>query len=404
MVIKMLDSPFKEATAVLERIEQNGHEAYFVGGCVRDHLLDREIRDVDIATSATPQFVQNIFDKVIPVGIEHGTVIVRHLNTSYEVTTFRIDGTYSDSRHPDHVAFINKIDKDLERRDFTINAMAMNKQGQIIDLYHGREDLNKRIIRTVGDGYERFKEDPLRMVRAVRFASQLGFTLDIETKHQIRSLNKEINTVAVERIAVEMEKFFAGDYISEAMKELKTTELFNNLPVFKYQPSLINLLPAEQTPLHSLAEMFAFFHFLYPQISVNTWIKEWKASNQSKRHTIKLVEAVTEFRNKGLENWVVYQLPSDLYAGFIRVLTALSEHAIPTLQEIRTVASSLPIENRQELEIDGNDLIKLFPDVTKGPWMQKLLYQVEYLVVMRKLTNEKEKIREWLKWNPPEVN
>ncbi|WP_042223610.1 CCA tRNA nucleotidyltransferase [Oceanobacillus manasiensis] len=400
----MLDSPFKEAIAVLNHIEEHGHEAYFVGGCVRDYLLGREIRDVDIATSATPQFIQKIFDKVIPVGIEHGTVIVRHQQTSYEVTTFRIDGTYSDSRHPDHVAFISKIDKDLKRRDFTINAMAMDKKGKVIDLYQGREDISDKVIRTVGNGYDRFKEDPLRMVRALRFASQLGFTLDSETQKQIKTLRREVNTIAVERIAMEMEKFFAGNYIADAIKELQLTGLHKNLPVLKQKPAMIDALQREQKPLFTLAEMFAFFHLLDPTVSIMTWIREWKASNQTKRDTIKLVEAVREFQESGIQNWIVYKLPGELYEGFIRVLVALSCQAVPSLQEMYNMEDDLPIMSRQQLCFNGNDLIELFPQIAKGPWMQKILIEVEYLVVIKELTNDKEKIKEWLKWNPPEIS
>lgn len=130
----MLTERFIKAKPILEKLEKHRFEAYFVGGCVRDLLLNRSIKDIDIATSATPEEVQKLFPKVIPVGIEHGTVIVRHEHESYEVTTFRLDGDYSDSRHPDSVEFIKKIDKDLERRDFTINALAMDKTGEIIDL------------------------------------------------------------------------------------------------------------------------------------------------------------------------------------------------------------------------------------------------------------------------------
>ena len=131
----MLPEAFLQAIPVLEHIEKHQHKAYFVGGCVRDYLLKRPIGDIDIATSASPSFIQKIFPKVIPVGIEHGTVIVRHNHESFEVTTFRIDGDYTDKRHPDSVVFIDNIDKDLERRDFTINALAMDLNGNMIDLF-----------------------------------------------------------------------------------------------------------------------------------------------------------------------------------------------------------------------------------------------------------------------------
>src|SRR5699024_6912806 len=134
MLINMLTKSFMAGIEIIEILESHQHQAFFVGGCVRDLLLERPIGDIDIATSASPDKVQQIFNKVIPVGLEHGTVIVRHDHQSFEVTTFRVDGKYTDQRHPDEVEFINTIDKDLERRDFTINALAMDKEGKIVDL------------------------------------------------------------------------------------------------------------------------------------------------------------------------------------------------------------------------------------------------------------------------------
>src|SRR5690625_1954927 len=145
----MLPQSFKKAKPIIDQIEKHGYKAYFVGGCVRDYLLKHDIGDIDIATSASPEDIIRLFSTVIPVGIEHGTVIVRHDHESYEVTTFRVDGTYSDHRHPDSVKFIDQIDYDLQRRDFTINAIAMDKNGQILDLFDGQKDISQKIIRTV---------------------------------------------------------------------------------------------------------------------------------------------------------------------------------------------------------------------------------------------------------------
>src|SRR5699024_8265181 len=151
-------------------------EAYFVGGCVRDVLLNRPITDIDITTSATPDRIQNIFPKVIPVGIEHGTVIVRHEKQSYEVTTFRVDGTYSDHRHPDSVQFIRQLDGDLKRRDFTINALAMNKKGKVIDLFSGQKDIENKMIRTVRKDIKRFTVYPWRIILALCISTQIAFS------------------------------------------------------------------------------------------------------------------------------------------------------------------------------------------------------------------------------------
>src|SRR5690625_1102682 len=139
MVINMLTKSFLAGIEIIEKLESHHHQAFFVGGCVRDLLLDRPIGDIDIATSASPEKVQQIFNKVIPVDIEHGTVIVRHDHLSFEGSNLRVDGKYTDQRHPDEVEFINTIDKDLERRDFTINALAMDKEGKIVDLFDGKD-------------------------------------------------------------------------------------------------------------------------------------------------------------------------------------------------------------------------------------------------------------------------
>src|SRR5690625_1201737 len=178
---------FEQAVNVLSIIEQNGYETYFVGGCVRDFLLNRPIKDIDIATAALPEELMDIFDSVIPVGIEHGTVIVRFNQVSYEVTTFRHEGIYTDQRRPDDVTFIRHIEEDLQRRDFTINALAMDRHGEIKDLFSGREDLDKQLIRSVGNAAERFMEDPLRMLRGVRFTSQLGFRRSEEHTSELQS-------------------------------------------------------------------------------------------------------------------------------------------------------------------------------------------------------------------------
>src|SRR5699024_3124724 len=167
-VMKMKDNwdkTFTKATEVLSIIEENGYEAYFVGGCVRDYLLDRPVQDIDIASSALPKEVMTLFDHVILVGIDHGTVIVCYKKTSYEVTTFRHDGTYTDQRHPDHVTYVRSINDDLQRRDFTINAIAMNRHGEIIDLFSGRKDLKNKIIRTVVNANYRLTEYTISNIR-----------------------------------------------------------------------------------------------------------------------------------------------------------------------------------------------------------------------------------------------
>ena len=196
---------------IISRLEKNGYEAYAVGGCVRDSVLDRVPEDWDITTSAKPEEVKKLFTATIDTGLQHGTVTVVIEKEGYEVTTFRLDGDYSDGRHPDRVAFTSSLTEDLKRRDFTINAMAYSEKTGLIDRFDGEKDLEYGIIRAVGDAEERFSEDALRMLRAIRFAGQLNFDIEGKTFDAIKKLSPNISKVSVERIAKELEKLLLSD-------------------------------------------------------------------------------------------------------------------------------------------------------------------------------------------------
>ena len=166
------------AAEIIDKLNKHGYEAYIVGGCVRDMLLGREPGDWDITTSALPYQVKKVFRRTVDTGIQHGTVTVLMGKAGYEVTTYRIDGEYLDGRHPDSVSFTPDLREDLKRRDFTINAMAYNSREGIVDAFGGREDLKAGIIRCVGNAQDRFLEDALRILRAIRFSAQLGFAVE----------------------------------------------------------------------------------------------------------------------------------------------------------------------------------------------------------------------------------
>jgi tRNA nucleotidyltransferase (CCA-adding enzyme) len=198
----------KDAESIINRLNERGYEAYVVGGCVRDSILGRTPNDWDICTSATPDKVIEIFAdyEVIPTGLQHGTVTVVIDHTPYECTTFRIDGDYSDSRRPDKVEFTTDIVQDLSRRDFTINAMAYNSKMGLVDPFGGAEDIKDKVIRCVGNAEERFTEDALRILRAVRFAVQLDFRIDSSTDDAIELLHKNLKNISIERITSELNK------------------------------------------------------------------------------------------------------------------------------------------------------------------------------------------------------
>lgn len=213
---------------IIETLEANGYEAFAVGGCVRDTLLLRVPGDWDITTSAKPEEVKTLFSHTIDTGIQHGTVTVMKNHVGYEVTTYRIDGEYEDARHPKEVIFTANLVEDLKRRDFTINAMAYNDRAGIVDEFDGIKDLEEKVIRCVGEPRERFSEDALRMLRAVRFAAQLGFSIDEKTKEAIKELAPTLAKVSKERIAVELIKILVSDHPEEIRTayELGLTSVF----------------------------------------------------------------------------------------------------------------------------------------------------------------------------------
>ena len=191
---------------VIDRLLKNGYEAYLVGGCVRDKFMGRVPQDYDIATNALPEDVIKIFKKTAPTGIKHGTVTVIVNKKSFEVTTYRIDGFYSDARRPDDVTFTSDLTRDLERRDFTMNAIAYSAGAGYVDPFGGREDIQNKTIRCVGDPNARFAEDALRMVRAVRFSAQLGFRIDAGSRAAILKNSALIKNVSAERFRDEIYK------------------------------------------------------------------------------------------------------------------------------------------------------------------------------------------------------
>ena len=242
---------------IIETLEANGFEAFAVGGCVRDTLLLRVPGDWDITTSAKPEEVKALFDHTIDTGIQHGTVTVMKNRVGYEVTTYRIDGEYEDARHPKEVIFTPKLVEDLKRRDFTINAMAYNDRVGIVDEFNGMQDLEDKVIRCVGNPKERFSEDALRMLRAVRFAAQLGFSIDEATKEAIRELSPTLAKVSKERIAVELVKILESNHPEELRTayELGLTRVF--IPEFDVAMETVQRNPHHKYTVgeHSIVAM-----------------------------------------------------------------------------------------------------------------------------------------------------
>lgn len=208
-------------TALLGRLRDGGFSAYAVGGCIRDSLLGRPVHDWDITTAARPEETKAVFSdlRTLDTGLRHGTVTVLCENEPYEITTYRIDGTYADGRHPDAVAFTDLLAEDLKRRDFTVNAMAYAPSDGLVDLFGGSEDLQRRLMRAVGDPAERFTEDALRILRAVRFAAVLGFSVEEETFSAACALRDRLSMVSGERICQEMNKLLCADSPAQILRK-----------------------------------------------------------------------------------------------------------------------------------------------------------------------------------------
>lgn len=202
----------EKVKTIINTLTAAGYEAYAVGGCVRDSILGREPNDWDITTSAKPEEIKGLFARTVDTGIQHGTVTVLLEREGFEVTTYRIDGEYEDARHPKEVIFTASLEEDLKRRDFTINAMAYNEQDGLIDIFDGAGDITRQMIRCVGDARERFSEDALRMLRAVRFSAQLGYQIEDATKQAIREMAPSLQKISAERIQTELVKLVTSDH------------------------------------------------------------------------------------------------------------------------------------------------------------------------------------------------
>ncbi|MBQ2954126.1 MAG: HD domain-containing protein [Clostridia bacterium] len=235
------------AAFVLQRLKQNGYQGYVVGGCVRDSLLNRQPKDWDVCTDALPEDMQRIFrgQHVIETGLKHGTLTVMYDHEPYEVTTFRVDGEYTDHRHPDEVRFVKDVAEDLARRDFTMNAMAWSPDTGLVDVFGGREDLAAGLIRCVGDAKMRFGEDALRIMRALRFASVYGFGIEAETSRAIHEMKGNLAGVAAERIRVELAKLLCGRGVGAILREYADV-------IFAVLPQLAPMHGFDQrTPFHA---------------------------------------------------------------------------------------------------------------------------------------------------------
>lgn len=396
MRLETLPSEFQEALPVLEKIKVAGFEAYFVGGSVRDALLQRPIHDVDIASSSYPEETKRIFDRTVDVGIEHGTVLVLENNREYEVTTFRTEDVYVDYRRPSKVSFVRSLEEDLKRRDFTINALALDENGQVIDLFHGLNDLEKQILRAVGTAAERFNEDALRIMRGFRFQAALDFDLEQDTFVAMKDCAPLLKKISVERIFIEFDKLLLAPFWRKGLEALLTSGAIEFLPDLK----------GSRAKLERLFDLASDFRF---SASEQAWaallldldvqdvkgiLKDWKTSREFAKKVEDLVEIAAFRSERDLSKRDCYDYDIDLLlqAEELRQAQGLAVD----FSAIQNLDASLTIHSKQEMVVNGGMLMREF-GFEPGPKLGQILKELEYAIVDGHLPNELEVIYAYIK-------
>ncbi|MBM7617090.1 tRNA nucleotidyltransferase (CCA-adding enzyme) [Weissella uvarum] len=389
MKLASLPAEFEAALPILQTLEAAGYEAYFVGGSVRDTLLNKPIHDVDIATSAFPAEVKALFKKTVDTGIEHGTVMILDHGQGYETTTFRTESDYTDYRRPDEVTFVRSLEEDLKRRDFTVNALALKPDGTVVDLFDGLQDLEHHILRAVGKPEERFHEDALRMMRAARFAAQLGFEIEPETQAAIKDNAQLLAHISVERVNVEFTKLMQGPAANYGLLELLRGRL--NLYMYGLEAADIDLLgyadllkQAQPANDQQAWVLLAFELGLTPDDTAS-FLRQWKHSREMINTASRSITLLNALRLDDVSNWQLYSVGSDIQTAL--AVADLSELVVDT-DRLAQRYDALPIHSKKELAVTGADLMQTL-QMQPGPQIGQLLSQVEHEVVENQIANDK---------------
>ncbi|MBS4199486.1 CCA tRNA nucleotidyltransferase [Bacillus sp. FJAT-49732] len=392
-----MNKSFLAAIPILEKIEKAGYEAYFVGGAVRDHLLNRDIHDVDIATSATPQEIKDIFPSTVDVGIEHGTILVLYKGQGFEVTTFRSEADYEDFRRPKSVTFIRSLQEDLRRRDFTMNAMAMDREGRLIDPYNGKSAINHQVIETVGEASERFKEDALRIMRAIRFVSQLGFSLDENTEREMANSSYLLQRISIERITAEMTKLLNGIYREKALKIAIETKLYSYWPTLFNDKNIIQSILALKTKSLNELELWILCTYIVNQPLSNELLKKWKLPSKKIQFILRALSYLKWRREYEWTHYDYYRAGKEISTVVERVYqTSLNQDISKIETNIEKIFMRMPILSRSDLNISGEDLLK-WCNKQAGPWVKEVIESVEKAVINKEIINEAAEIKRWVK-------
>ncbi|MFJ8065120.1 CCA tRNA nucleotidyltransferase [Psychrobacillus sp. NPDC096426] len=387
----MMKTRWPEAYKVIETLENAGFEAYVVGGAVRDFIRNVDANDIDVTTNATPNEVKQLFPHTIDVGIEHGTVLVV-LKESIEVTTFRTEATYTDYRRPDAVTFVRTLHEDLQRRDFTMNAMALSKSDELIDYFGGREDIENNIIRAVGDPTKRFSEDALRMLRAIRFSAQLNYSLHSDTMEAIQSLHPLIAHVSLERVKVELEKIWISDFVGNGMNLFVSSQLSDS---FRGDWKTYYHSWERFSSFGNAANGWAYFALMQPPSELGTYLSLYKCSNAEKAHVKHVLAAVEQLEKGYWSPYNFFQFNEDvLIAAASYAKQLMNMEVAYTVEQIQQIKAALPISSVKEIVVNGNDLME-WTQKKRGPWIREVLEKLIISIVNGELTNDRKQIKEW---------
>lgn len=387
---------------IIDTLYKHNFEAFMVGGCVRDSLLNKIPNDYDITTNALPQDIISIFNKTVPTGLKHGTVTIILDKEAYETTTYRVDGEYINNRKPKDVIFVSNIKEDLSRRDFTINSMAYNHKNGLIDYFNGKKDLKEGLIKCVGDPKKRFNEDALRMLRAIRFSSQLGFKIDPNTLSEINNNNQLLKNISKERITIELNKILLSSNCSNGLNLLLKTNLLEHIfPINKtsYDFSLID--KASNKLYMKLALLLKILN-----IDCNHYeniLKTLTYDNNTTNKVItilKNINHVVSVNNKKQIKLLINTLSKDLILDFIEVQNLLSIINDQYTKDLISICENILSSNEplyiKDLDINGSTLIKKL-NMKPGKEMGEVLNYLLNLVLENPNLNDMNTLLELAK-------
>jgi len=354
-------------------IEDNGFKAYIVGGFVRDYLLGINSTDIDITTNATPKQIKKIFPSVMLKKNDYedssyGSVLVTYKSVEFEVTTFRAEADYLDNRHPSSIKYVDDLEIDIKRRDFTINAICMDKKGNIIDLLNGEDDLKKKVIRTIRDSKKSFRDDALRILRAIRFAVILDFKLDEELKEAISITGKYLKNISYERKKRELDKIFASNNARHGI------ELIKELNLDKY----LELNNIER--IQDYTDLIGIWSMINSDVYKFTKVE---------KELIKKVNVVYNLDN--LDHFVLYK-----YGLYVNILAGINKGI--SKRKINLEYNKLPIKSRSDIEIDAKNICKMLKK-EPGSFLNVIYKDLETKILNEELKNEKKEIIKFIDKN-----